>query len=78
MSSSHNLLASVARERHAERYRQSRAGHPGAAAADQPASRPGAVGATRRRAGWWLVGLGLRLIAGDHGAAAQRARLIGQ
>ena len=34
---------------------------------------------TQRRAGWLLVGLGLRLVAGgDDSAAARRTRLIGQ
>jgi hypothetical protein len=78
MSSPHNLLASVAQERHAERYRHPHAATDGAAGAGHTAARPRAVEATRRRAGWMLIGLGLRLITGDNRVAAQRARLIGQ
>lgn len=78
MSSSLNLIESAARDRHAERYRGTRRSG-GAAAQASRGTR--ALESTRRRAGWLLVGLGLRLISsgrsGDR-AAAQRTRLIGQ
>jgi len=77
MSSSLNLIESAAQDRHAERYRRSQRGRDGSRAITE--TRP--FESTRRRAGWLLVGLGLRLISSGpsrHKAAAQRARLIGQ
>ena len=78
MSNSLNLTASLARDRHAERYRSARSGsHQSGWALPETH----ALETTRRRAGWLLVGLGLRLISsgpsrGD--VAARRARLMGQ
>ena len=74
MSSSHNLIESAARDRHAQRYRQPRAIRDGSVVITETR----ALETTRRRAGWLLVGLGLRLVVGGDKAAAQRARLIGQ
>ena len=71
MSNSLNLIGSLANDRHAERY--DHASH-----ARLTLTETRALESTRHRAGWLLVGLGMRLIAGGHKAAAQRARLIGQ
>ena len=71
MSNSLNLIESVAHDRHSERYRRQQRGKH-----TSPEAR--AIETTRRRAGWLLVGLGLRLVTGGDKAAAQRARLIGQ
>ena len=78
MSSPINLTASLAQDRHAERYRNARSGsHSNGWAIPETH----ALETTRRRAGWLLVGLGLRLISsGRHrdDVAARRARLMGQ
>lgn len=81
MSNSHNLIESLARDRHAERYGAARRA-PLAAAARRTAARRTAardrIGAARKRAGWLLVDLGLRLLAGRGDAPAPGAGLIGQ
>lgn len=69
MSHAHNLIESLAQDRQAERYRHARP-------VMGRSSRARTLETTRRRAGWWLVGLGLRRVAGE--SASQRARLIGQ
>lgn len=77
MSSSLNLTESLAQDRHANRYRTRRT----AGAEAQTSVETRTLETTRRRAGWLLVGLGLRLISSApprDKSAAQRARLIGQ
>lgn len=75
MSSSINLIGSLAQDRHADRYRELRRSHYDGGLAISSAR---GLETTRTRAGWLLVGLGLRLVAPGGKAAAQRARLIGQ
>lgn len=77
---SNQLIGSLAQDRHAARYGGS---HHGAHTQNgHVVSGTRALETTRRRAGWLLVGLGLRLIssgpAGGESPAARRARLIGQ
>lgn len=76
MSNSLHLTESLAHDRHAERYRHSRHTPLDSAAALTSESR--ATETTRHRAGWLLVGVGLRLVTGRRDAPARRARLIGQ
>lgn len=79
MSNSLNLTASLAQDRHAERYGAPvRPDRYVTQATYRPALGPWALQTTRRRAGWLLVGLGLRLVAGRGRAAAHGASLIGQ
>ena len=78
MSNSLNLTASLAQDRHAERYRSARSG---SHQRGLVIPRKQTLETTRRRAGWLLVDLGLRLISsGPHrgDVAARRARLMGQ
>jgi hypothetical protein len=83
MSSSLNLTESLAQERHAERYQRAPRGRR-QRGRRETASETRALESTRARAGWLLVGLGLRLISsgragsGPAGKAAQRTRLMGQ
>jgi hypothetical protein len=74
MSSSNSLIASLAQDRHAERYRSVNRGRD----RGWVVSEARALESTRTRAGWLLVGIGLRLVAPGGKAAARRARLIGQ
>ncbi len=78
MSNSPKLIESLARERHGERYRAAAPAPRAAAASPRLRRRRPALEMTRHRAGWLLVGLGLRLLAGRGEVAAPRARLIGQ
>jgi hypothetical protein len=73
----HHLIGSLAQDRHAARYSGSHSGaHEGGHGSSENRE------TARRRVGWLLVGLGLRLISsqsfGGDARAAQRARLIGQ
>ena len=86
------LIDSLAHDRHAARYaRAPREAAPHARAASQTAARASLTAAdsgvdadgsslqsTRSRAGWLLIGLGLRLVMRGGDTPAQRARLIGQ
>ncbi len=65
------MIESLARTRHAERYRVAQSG----AHRDQVTSR---LAGTRSRAGWLLVGLGLRLALPSRQDAARRITLIGR
>jgi hypothetical protein len=73
-----NLIESLAEDRHAARYRT--ATHTSLATtssslnADADAS---SLQSTRSRAGWLLIGLGLRLVMRGGDTPAHRARLIG-
>ncbi|MDE3134041.1 MAG: hypothetical protein KGL15_08250 [Acidobacteriota bacterium] len=64
------MIESLAQTRHAERYR----------ASQRPAAAPSGFGLenTRSRAGWLLVGLGLRLALPGRHAAPRRIALIGR
>ena len=66
-----SLTESLAQTRHAERYRP-----PNAIAA--PGARGGRLHGTRTRAGWALIGLGLRLALPGSRKAARRITLIGR
>jgi hypothetical protein len=76
-----HLIESLAQDRHAARYRTATQASLAAAttttsdslnmAAPSPQS-------TRSRAGWLLIGLGLRLVMRGGDTPAHRARLIGQ
>lgn len=65
------LIEGVARERHAERYESSL----GVVA---PRHRGSRTQQTRARAGWLLVGLGLRLALPGQRDAASRITLVGR
>ncbi len=81
MSSSLNLMESAAQDRHAERYRRAHRGYASKAAPDRTGAEVRVFETARRRAGWLLVGLGLRLISSGRSggeAPARRGRLIGQ
>ena len=67
-----SMIESLAQTRHAERYSAPQAAGRGAAA---PAPR---LHRTRTRAGWLLVGLGLRLALPGRQDAARRITLIGR
>ena len=70
MSDHRSLIESVARERHAERYRRA----PG-----QPVAAPTqALRHTRSRAGWLLVGIGLRLALPGTQERARTTALLGR
>ncbi len=60
MSDGHQLIAALAQERHRARY-----GDGGAR--DKPAGRRH-MATVRVRAGWLLIGIGLRLAVADRGA----------
>lgn len=73
MYSTHNLIENLAQERHAERYGDSRRrGDSGTRIRVEK----GPLAATRNRAGWLLVGLGLRLVMRGGDTPARRASLI--
>ena len=77
MPNSLNLIESLAQDRHAERYHGSREAQDGASTTRRTDAEGRTLETTKRRAGWLLVGLGLRLVAGgDDSAAARRTRLI--
>lgn len=67
-----SLIESLAQTRHAERY----TGSPAGAAPQRDASTN--MHSTRSRAGWLLVGLGLRLALPGRQDAAQRVTLLGR
>ncbi len=71
MSHSLNLIEGLAQDRHAERYPDARtggrawiSGRAGTRAKHRASFEARALEAARYRAGWLLVGLGLRLVAG--------------
>jgi hypothetical protein len=66
-----NMIESLAQNRHAERYQ-------GAQFAAARGETPGRLRSTRTRAGWLLVGLGLRLALPGRQDAARRITLIGR
>jgi hypothetical protein len=66
-----NLIESLAQTRHAERYQ-------GAQLSAARAETAGRLRSTRTRAGWLLVGLGLRLALPGGQDAARRITLIGR
>ena len=66
-----NMIESLAQTRHAERYAGARA----AAARRESA---GQLHSTRTRAGWLLVGLGLRLALPGRAEASRGITLIGR
>lgn len=66
-----SMIESLARNRHAERYT-------GGRRATSPWRGVTPLHSTRTRAGWWLVGLGLRLALPGRVDAAQRITLIGR
>jgi hypothetical protein len=67
------LIESLAQDRHAERYAGSR--HPRHANADGDVA---SHQSPRTRAGWLLVGLGLRLALPGQREAARRITLMGR
>ena len=69
-----NMIESLAQNRHAERY----AAAQGRVARRERAGASGALHSTRARAGWLLVGLGLRLALPGREDAAPRITLIGR
>jgi hypothetical protein len=75
-----HLIESLAQDRHAARYRT--ATQASLAAATTTTSDSLNIAApsqsTRSRAGWLLIGLGLRLVMRGGDTPAHRARLIGQ
>jgi hypothetical protein len=66
-----HMIESLAQDRHAQRYQDARV----AAARGET---PGRMRGTRTRAGWLLVGLGLRLALPGRQDAARRITLIGR
>jgi hypothetical protein len=77
------LIESLAQDRHAARYqaatrasRDTRCGDASSLERGIEAVKKGE--STRSRAGWLLIGLGLRLVARGGDTPARRARLIGQ
>jgi hypothetical protein len=68
------LIDKLAQDRHAARYPTGRR-RPLANARRAGAS---PLASTRRRAGWLLVGLGLRLVTRGDDTPARRASLLGQ
>ncbi|HEX3615955.1 MAG TPA: hypothetical protein VHU61_05435 [Solirubrobacteraceae bacterium] len=64
----------LARDRHAARYPTERR----QSAAGRHAKNASALARTRNRAGWLLVGFGLRLVLPGRHGGARRTRLIGQ
>ena len=66
-----SLIESLAQTRHAERYAGSPADNAGSQAVASTQS-------TRSRAGWLLVGLGLRLALPGRRGAGHRVTLIGR
>ena len=75
-----NLIESLAQERHAGRYRTATRASLTAPATTSNSLKMAAPApqSTRSRAGWLLVGLGLRLIMRGGDTPTHRARLIGQ
>jgi hypothetical protein len=80
-----NLIDSLAQDRHAARYRSATHSSPAATAATAATATSDSLNAersspqsTRSRAGWLLIGLGLRLVMRGGDTPAHRARLIGQ
>jgi hypothetical protein len=68
------LIDNLAQDRHAARYQAARR-RPRATARGAAAS---PLASTRSRAGWLLVGLGLRLVMRGGDTPARRASLLGQ
>jgi hypothetical protein len=69
------LIDNLAQDRHAARY-QTAPRRPLATTARRAAASP--LASTRSRAGWLLVGLGLRLVMRGGDTPARRASLLGQ
>lgn len=66
-----NMIESLAQTRHTERYGGARGG-------EVRGETQGRLRRTRTRAGWLLVGLGLRLVMPGSQEAARRITLIGR
>ena len=85
MSNSLNLIGSLAQERHAERYGSSLARSSKATGSQQADTRTHTHATakahsretTRRRAGWLLIGLGLRLVSSGPGREPVNGRPAG-
>jgi hypothetical protein len=76
-----NLIESLAQDRNAARYRSATHTSPATTAAtarDSLNAESSSSQSTRSRAGWLLIGLGLRLVTRGGDTPARRARLIGQ
>lgn len=76
------LIENLAQDRHAARYQTAAQRRQPLAPADRVAAGETGVsrvaGSARTRAGWLLIGLGLRLAMRGGDTPARRARLLGQ